>query len=121
MTTPTKHTLPMKKKYITHIDRTLRGKEWWSTFGSTKFIRTLTDEEAATLDNIEEVPEPKPFEKIVDEALARTGKLACIKCGSKKGFYIYKMNRGKQSGWYVIYRCPDCGAREKKTERLFRR
>ncbi len=108
----------MKKRYITLIDRTFKGKEWWSSgYRGYKFIRSLTDEEAKTLDNIELAPEKikqKPFEKIIDEKEARAGRLACIKCGSKKGFYVYKMHRGKQSGWYEILRCPDCGAREKR-------
>lgn len=106
----------MKKSYTTLIDRTWKGKEWWASFRSTKFIRRLTEEEAKGLDNIQEYTKPllKPFEKILDEKEARAGRLACIKCGSKKGFYFYKMHRGKQAGWYEIIRCPDCGAREKR-------
>ena len=83
-----KTTQEVKKRYITLIDRTFKGKEWWSSgHRGYQFIRSLTDEEAKTLDNIELAPEiikPKPFEKIIDEKEARAGRLSCIKCGSKK-------------------------------------
>jgi len=103
----------MKKKYITKYDRTWKGKEWFSSWGSQKFIRTLTDEEAATLDGIEEVPEPEPFIECVGSN-RETGRMFCLKCGSKKGFFVYKMCRGEQKNWYDINKCAECGAREKK-------
>ena len=99
------------KSYITLRDRTWKGKEWFSSHGSYKFIRKLTDEEAGVLDDIELVPEPKPFEKIVGND---DGRMFCLKCDSKKGFYVYKMRRGKQKNWYNIYKCANCGCREKK-------
>lgn len=104
---------PKTRPYITLRDRTWKGKEWWASYGSDKFIRKLTDEEAATLDDIELVPEPKPFEKIVG---SDNGRMFCLKCDSRKGFYPYKMHRGAQKNWYTIYKCADCGSREKEYE-----
>ena len=89
-----------KRKYITLRDRTWKGEEWWSSFGGTKFIRTLTDEEAKTLDDIEEVTPLRPLETGVvgDE----NGRMFCKKCDSKRGFYIHKMFRSAQVNWYYI-------------------
>ena len=99
------------KPYITLRDRTWKGKEWFTSYRSYKNIRMLTNEEAESLDNIQEViPKKKPIKGVVGD---KDGRLFCLKCGSQKGFYIYKMHRGKQSNWYNIYTCPDCGEREK--------
>ena len=100
-----------KKKYITTRDRTWKGKDWFSSFRSTKFIRTLTQKEADSLDCIQEVPKPKPFVKCRGD---NNGRMFCLLCKSTRGFYIYQMHRGKQINWYMIYKCSDCGEREKK-------
>ena len=104
----------MKKKYITLIDRTWKGKEWWTSFRSTKFIRTLTDEEASQLDNIEEVIPLKPLEENVIGDDRKNGRMFCKKCESKRGFHIHKVRHGQYSQWYNIYKCADCGCREKR-------
>lgn len=102
----------MKKRYITLIDRTWKGKGWWSSFGGTYFYRMLTDEEAKSLDCIQEVIPLKPCEENVVNR--ESGRISCLKCKSTKGFFIHKMFRGKQINWYYIYKCADCGCREKK-------
>ena len=72
----------------------------------------LTDEEAETLENIQIIELPKkPIDNVVGND---NGRMYCLKCDSRKGFYIYKMRRGKQDNWYNIYKCADCGKREKK-------
>ena len=100
-----------KKKYITLYDRTWKGKEWFSSFRSQKFIRSLTEAEAAMLDGIEEVVPALPLEEGV--VGLSNGRLYCKKCGSAKGFFVHKMHRGEQSRWYTTYKCADCGARER--------
>ena len=102
----------MKKKYITLRDRTWKGKEWWTSFYGVKNIRTLTDEEASTLEDIQEVIPLKPLEEnVVGDDNSR---MFCLKCGSKRGFFVHKVRRGKMSDWYSIFKCGDCGCREKR-------
>lgn len=102
-----------KKKYITLRDRVWKGKEWWSSFRRQVYIRTLTQEEANTLDDIQEyVPKLKPLEEnIID---CKDSRLSCKKCKSTKGFYVYNFRRGEQKKWFRIYTCADCKSREKK-------
>lgn len=106
----------MKKNYITLVDRTWKGKEWWAD--TKRGIRKLTDEEASSLENIREYISPlKPLGENVVGQEPHMGKMYCLKCQSKKGFYVYKNRRGEQVGWYNIYKCADCGAREKSVLR----
>jgi len=103
----------MKKSYITLRDRTWKGREWWSSYGRNVNIRRLTDEEAATLTDIEEWV--NPLQPVQDNVVGNDdGRMFCKKCGSKKGFYVYKNHRGEQKKWYTIYKCAECGAREKR-------
>lgn len=101
----------MKRTYITKYDRTWKGREWFSSYGSQRFTRRLSDEEAASLDGIELVPDPKPFTQCVGSS---DGRMFCTICNSRKGFFVYKMRRGTQRKWYDIYKCAECGEREKK-------
>jgi len=106
------------KPYITLIDRTWKGKEWWTSFRSHKNIRKLTDEEAKPfleVGTIQEVIPPKYNKDIVEDILddkgERTGRIKCRICGSQKGFYIKKYPFGKK---VIVYTCADCGIREVK-------
>jgi len=107
------------KPYTTLRDRQWKGKEWFTSFRSYKNIRKLTDEEAKPL--LEEgtiqlvIEKKKPTIGVVGD---NDGRMFCLKCDSQKGFYVYKMYRGKQSNWYNIYTCVDCGEREKIKERV---
>jgi len=99
------------KPYITLRDRMWKEKEWFTSYRSYKNIRMLTEEEANSLDNIQEVQlKEKPTSGVVSK---ESGKMHCLKCGSQKGFYMYKMHRGKQANWYTMFECADCGKREK--------
>jgi len=100
------------KPYITLRDRQWKGKEWFTSWRSQKNIRMLTGKEAESLENIQEVELLK--EPVADVVGNDDGRMFCLKCGSKRGFYIFKMHRGKQSNWYRMYKCSDCGEREKK-------
>lgn len=107
----------MKKPYITKIDRTWKGKTWFSSLGRAKIIRKLTDEEAKPLleeGTIEEVIPLKDCEENVVGEDRENGRMFCLKCKSQRGFYIHKHHRGAMMNWYHIFRCSDCGCREKK-------
>lgn len=94
------------KPYITLIDRIWKDKEWFTSWRSHKNIRKLTEEEAKSLDNIEEVIPPKYGKDImgVDD-----GRMFCKKCDSRKGFYIKKRPFGKE---IEVFTCANCGIRE---------
>ena len=103
------------KSYITLIDRIHKGKDWFSSYRSYKFIRRLTDEEAKPLleaGTIQEVIMLEYGKDIVGDIMEngeRTGRVFCKICGSKKGFYIKKFPFGKP---IKVYICADCGIRE---------
>jgi len=102
------------KPYITLRDRDWKGKDWFTSYRSYKNIRRLTDEEAKPFledGTIEEVKLKK--EPTIGVVGNKNGTMVCLKCGSQRGFFVYKMHRGKQSGWYNLYTCADCGEREK--------
>jgi len=97
------------KPYITLIDRSWKGKEWFTSFRSYKNIRRLTDEEAEPLlkdGTIEEVILPEYGKDIIGN---NNGRMFCKKCGSDKGFYIKKRPFGKKVN---VYTCAGCGIRE---------
>ena len=100
-----------KQQYITLIDRTWKGKEWFSPFGSYRPTRMLTDSEAALLEHIRLVEPRQPFTHCVGNS---DGRMFCMTCGSQDGFSIYKMHRGAQRNWYTISTCVECRAREKR-------
>jgi len=71
------------KSYITLIDRTWKGKGWFTSYKSYKNIRRLADEEAKPLleaGTIKEVELPKYSKDIVGND---NGRMFCNKCGSK--------------------------------------
>ena len=100
------------KPYITLRDRQWKGKVWFTSWRSYKNIRRLTEAEAKEIDDIQEVkPKKEPTSGVVGE---KDSRMFCLKCGSQKGFYVFKMRQGKQVNWYNIYTCPDCEEREKR-------
>jgi len=104
----------MKNKYTTLIDRTWKGKEWFTSYRSYVNVRTLSDEEAKPL--LEEAPiklfiPKKPYKKNVMGS--DDGRMFCNLCGSREGFYIKKRPFGHN---IEIYTCANCGEREKRTQ-----
>jgi len=96
------------KSYITLIDRTWKGKQWFTSYRSYRNIRKLTEEEAKSLDYIQEYIPP---ERATDIVGSDNGRMFCNKCGSRKGFYIKKNPFGKMID---VYTCAGCGIREVK-------
>jgi len=100
--------MPKTKPYITLRDRTWKGREWFTSFRSMKNIRKLTEEEANSLDDIQEVKLPEYGKDIIGND---NGRMFCNECGSKKGFYTKKRPFGKKVN---VFTCVECGIREIK-------
>lgn len=96
--------MKITKPYITLRDRMWKGKDWFSGFRSQKFIRKLTEEEANSLDNIQEVILPK-YDDILDTS---NGKIHCKKCGNL-GLYCKTRPFGKE---IKVWSCPNCKLRQ---------
>jgi hypothetical protein len=99
------------KSYITLRDRTWKGKEWFTSYKSQKFIRQLTEEEAKPLLEAGTIKEVIPVKRGKDIVGSDNGRIFCNECGSRKGFYIKKFPFGKK---VIVYTCAECGIREVK-------